>query len=90
MISCRVNGPNLPPNIPRDTDTENQEQRIQFRIRKLIDEFHKKVTKWACENYNTIVLPKFEAQKMILKVRGKLTQRLLEICLLGVTLDLGL
>jgi putative transposase len=32
--------------------------RIQRRIRNLVDEFHKKTTKWACENYNTILLPK--------------------------------
>jgi putative transposase len=40
--------------------------RIQSRIQNLVDEFHKKTTKWACENYNTIFLPKFETQKMII------------------------
>jgi putative transposase len=61
--------------------------RMQRRIRSLVDEFHKKTTKWACENYYSIFLPKFETQKMVSKRQKKYTQRLLEICLLGVTTD---
>jgi putative transposase len=49
--------------------------RIQFRIRNLVDEFHKKVTKWACENYNTIFLPKFETQKMVSKRQRKINSK---------------
>jgi transposase len=30
--------------------------RMQRRIRNLVDDLHKKVTKWTCENYNTISL----------------------------------
>jgi hypothetical protein len=53
MISCRVNGPNLRPNIRRDK-YKKAGARIQCRIRNLVDEFHKKTKKWACENYSTI------------------------------------
>jgi putative transposase len=34
--------------------------RMQRRIRNVVYDLHKKVTKWTCENYNTIFLPKFE------------------------------
>jgi putative transposase len=49
--------------------------RIQFRIRNLVDEFHKKTTKWVCENYNTIFLPKFETQKMVSKRQRKINSK---------------
>jgi putative transposase len=41
----------------------------------LVDEFHKKITKWVCENYNTIVLPKFETHKMISKSQMKINTK---------------
>jgi putative transposase len=59
--------------------------RIQRRIRNLVDKFYKKTTKWVCENYSTIFLPKFDT--LFLKVRGKSIGRLLDIRLLGVTTD---
>jgi putative transposase len=49
--------------------------RIQSRIQNLVDEFHKNTTKWACENYNTIFLPKFETQKMISKRQKKINSK---------------
>jgi putative transposase len=48
--------------------------RIQFRIRNLVDEFHKKTTKWVCENYSTIFLPKFETQ-MVSKRQRKINSK---------------
>jgi putative transposase len=48
---------------------------MQRCIRNLVDEFHKKTTKWTCENYNTIFLPKFETQKMISKSQRKLNSK---------------
>jgi putative transposase len=49
--------------------------RIQRRIRNLVDEFHKKTTKWVCENYSTIFLPKFETQKMVSKRQRKINSK---------------
>jgi putative transposase len=50
--------------------------RMQRRIRNLIDNLHKKVTKWTCENYNTIFLPKFETQKMVFRSRRKINSKI--------------
>jgi putative transposase len=60
--------------------------RIQRRIRNLVDEFHKKTTKWACENYSTIFLPKFETQKMVSISQKKLNSKTARN-MLGVTTD---
>jgi putative transposase len=49
--------------------------RIQRRIRNLVDDLHKKVTKWTCENYNTIFLPKFETQKMVFRSQRKINTK---------------
>jgi putative transposase len=49
--------------------------RIQRRIRNLVDEFHKKTTKWVCENYSTIFPPKFETQKMASKRQRKINSK---------------
>jgi putative transposase len=40
---------------------------MRRRIRNLVDELHKKVTKWTCENYITIFLPKFETQRIVFR-----------------------
>jgi putative transposase len=56
----------------RDTDTKKAGAKIQRCIRNLVDEFHKKTTKWVCENYSNIFLPKFEIQKMISKEQRKI------------------
>jgi putative transposase len=49
--------------------------RIQCRIWNLADKLHKKTTKWACENYSTIFLPKFETQKMGFKCQRKINSK---------------
>jgi putative transposase len=49
--------------------------RMRRRIRNLVDDLHEKVTKWTCENYNTIFLPKFETQKMISKRQRKINPK---------------
>jgi len=38
---------------------------IYERMRNLRDELHNKIAKFLCENYDTILLPKFETQKML-------------------------
>jgi transposase len=42
-------------------------RRIRKKIRNLIDEIHKKFTKFLVDQYHTILLPKFETQKMIFR-----------------------
>jgi putative transposase len=37
----------------------------RFRMRNLVDELHKKLARWLCENYRLILLPKFETSKMV-------------------------
>jgi hypothetical protein len=61
--------------------------RIQRHIRNLVDEFHKKTTKWVCEITVLYSYPNLRLRRWFLNIRGKLTQRLLEICLFGVTTD---
>jgi IS605 OrfB family transposase len=48
---------------------------MRRRIRNLVDELYKKVTKWTCENCNTIVLPKFETQNMSSKSQKKINSK---------------
>jgi putative transposase len=48
---------------------------MQRRIRNLVYDLHKKVTKWTCENYNTIFLPKFETQRMVFRSRRKISSK---------------
>jgi len=47
------------------------------RVRNLVDDVHKKVAKDLCDNYDTIVLPIFETQKMVSRKtkRGDLKKR---------------
>jgi putative transposase len=48
---------------------------MRRRIQNLVDEVHKKVTKWTCENNNTIFLPKFETQTMVFRSRRKISSK---------------
>ena len=41
--------------------------RIKKRIRNLVDEMHKKLATWLCQNYSTVLIPNFGVQKMVLK-----------------------
>lgn len=50
-------------------------RRIQRKIRNLIDEVHKKLTKCLCENYRAIVLPKFETSTMVRRGDRKLHKK---------------
>lgn len=58
LLCCRVNDLNLRPNIDKNSRTVGR--RIQDRIGNLVGEFHNRVAKWAYENYNTILLLKFQ------------------------------
>jgi putative transposase len=39
--------------------------RIQKRIRNLVDDLHRKLTKWLVEHYRVVLIPVFETQKKI-------------------------
>ena len=41
--------------------------RIKKKIRDLVDELHKKFTKWLVENFHTVLLPQFDTQRMVIK-----------------------
>jgi putative transposase len=40
-------------------------RRIQKKIRNLVDEMHKKLTRWIVEQHHTVLLPEFETQRMV-------------------------
>jgi putative transposase len=50
-------------------------RRIQEKIKNLVNDLHCKLVKWLVENYNLILLPKFETQEMVRRskrrIRGK-------------------
>jgi putative transposase len=49
--------------------------RMRRRIQNVVDELHKKVKKWTCENYSTIFLPKFETQRMVFTNHRKINSK---------------
>ena len=50
-------------------------QRIRLKLRNLVDEFHKKLARWLCENYRVILLPVFKTQGMIRRGHRKIGSR---------------
>ena len=50
-------------------------RRIRQKIRNLVDEMHKQLAKWLCENFRAILLPKFETSKMVRKGKRKLNSK---------------
>jgi len=47
-------------------------RRIRIRIRNLVDELHKWLAKWLCENYNIIILPHYQTSQMLMKSRRRI------------------
>lgn len=45
---------------------------IQKKIRHLIDELHRKLALWLCENYRVIVLPEFGTQNMVKRLNRRI------------------
>ena len=45
--------------------------RLALRIHHLVDDIHRKLAKWLCENHHVIFLPKFEIKGMVQKKRGR-------------------
>lgn len=50
-------------------------RRIRKKIRNLVDEFHKKFSRWLCENYDIILLPIFETQRMVQRRNRKISSK---------------
>jgi hypothetical protein len=71
----------------QESKTKKAGARIQCRIRNLVDEFHKKTTNGFAKITVLYSYPNLRPRRWFLKVRENSTQRLLEICLLGVTTD---
>jgi putative transposase len=46
--------------------------RLLERIRHKVDEIHKKLATWLCENYRVVLLPVFETQRMVRRRNRKL------------------
>jgi len=40
-------------------------RRVRRKIRNLIDEVHKKFTRWIVDNFHTVLLPEFQTQRMV-------------------------
>ena len=47
-------------------------RKMQWRIRNLVDECHKKIVKFLCANYSVILLPSFETQQMVVRNQRKI------------------
>ena len=50
-------------------------RRVRLKIRNLIDDVHKKLSKWLCENYKVVLLPKFETSRMVRRGQRKLNSK---------------
>lgn len=50
-------------------------QRVRLKIRNLIDDVHKKLCKWLCENYRVVLIPKFETSRMVRRGHRKLNSK---------------
>ena len=46
--------------------------RIRQKIRNLVDEVHKKLTKWLVSNYEMILLPQFETSQMVTRAKRRI------------------
>jgi hypothetical protein len=46
-------------------------RRIRLKIRNLVDELHKCLSKWLCENYRCVLIPAFETSRMVSRGRRK-------------------
>jgi len=47
-------------------------RRILRRIRRLVDDLHKKMATWLCRNYQVVLIPRFEIQGMVKKGHRKI------------------
>ena len=50
-------------------------RKMQWRIRNLVDECHKKIVKFLCANYSVILLPSFPTQQMVGRNKRKIGRK---------------
>jgi putative transposase len=50
-------------------------RKMQWRVRNLVDECHKKIVKFLVANYSVILLPSFETQQMVVRSQRKLNSK---------------
>jgi putative transposase len=50
-------------------------RRVRLKIRNLIDDVHKKLCKWLCENYRVVLIPTFETSRMVRRGHRKLNSK---------------
>jgi putative transposase len=49
--------------------------RMRVRVKNLVREVHNKLCKYLCENYNVVLIPKFESSKMVSRARRRINSR---------------
>jgi putative transposase len=42
-------------------------RRMRLRIRRLVDDLHRRLAKWLCESYTRVLLPEFRSSQMVLR-----------------------
>jgi hypothetical protein len=87
MISFRVNGLNRKSSIGRDTGAKEQEQGFKVAFKIWLMNSTKKQQNGSAKITILYSYPNSRLRGWFLEVAGKSTQRLLELCLLGVTTD---
>ena len=50
-------------------------RKMQWRVRNLVDECHKKMVSFICSNYSVVLLPAFETQQMVARARRKIRSK---------------
>lgn len=72
-INCRASGPRRKSDTGRKRYTmKRAARRIRKKIRDLVDEMHKKFTKWIVEQYHTVLLPEFETKRMVKRANRRI------------------
>jgi putative transposase len=49
--------------------------RIRRKIRRIVDDLHRKLIKWLCSNYRVIIIPTFETQQMVKRGHRRLNSK---------------
>ena len=49
--------------------------RLLERIQNLVKEVHCKMTKWLCEEYSVILIPRFETSRMVKRLERKINKK---------------
>jgi putative transposase len=52
-------------------------ERLRWKIKDLISEIHHQSATWLCKTFDVVVIPQFETQKMVSKLRSKTARAML-------------